>query len=244
MKKLIAIFVVLSLVSCGKGNHTFSTNIEIEQGLVKKLMKNIKEKDLQVSEILYIGKEKNRVKIDKPIFEFVVPNSIKNYDSLFQTESYKNYNFFSKKYKVDINKKLEIINSKNTLLEFDENKGIYLGVNEYDKNSNEYSEKIFYSSFPIFFKNISRDTLDVQSVNGYLFISLEAKDRKGNWKPINEKPFVCGTGITSKIVLPPNEIIITSMFHYTGNYKTKFRLKFSDFVSREFDGSINEEQLR
>ena len=109
MKKLIAIFVVLSLVSCGKGNHTFSTNIEIEQGLVKKLMKNIKEKDLQVSEILYIGKEKNRVKIDKPIFEFVVPNSIKNYDSLFQTESYKNYNFFSKKYKVDINKKLEII---------------------------------------------------------------------------------------------------------------------------------------
>ena len=114
----------------------------------------------------------------------------------------------------------------------------------FDKNSNEYSGKIFYSSFPIFFKNISRDTLDVQSVNGYLFISLEAKDRKGNWKPINEKPFVCGTGITSKIVLPPNEIIITSMFHYTGNYKTKFRLKFSDFVSREFDGSINEEQLR
>ena len=96
--------MVLSLVSCGKGNHTFSTNIEIEQGLVKKLMKNIKEKDLQVSEILYIGKEKNRVKIDKPKFEFVVPNSIKNYDSLFQTESYKNYNFFSKKYKVDINK--------------------------------------------------------------------------------------------------------------------------------------------
>ena len=62
MKKLIAIFVVLSLVSCGKGNHTFSTNIEIEQGPVKKLMKNIKEKDLQVSEILYIGKEKIELK--------------------------------------------------------------------------------------------------------------------------------------------------------------------------------------
>lgn len=94
MKKLIAILVVLTLISCKKENQTFSKNIKIEQVLMKKLRKNIKEKDLQVSEILYIGKEKNRVKIDKPIFEFVVPNSIKNYDSLFQTESYRNYNFF------------------------------------------------------------------------------------------------------------------------------------------------------
>lgn len=207
-------------------------------------MKNIKEKDLQVSEILYIGKEKNKIKIDKPIFELVVPNSIRNNDSLYKTENYRNYKFFSEKYKVDINKKLKTINSKNASLEFDESKGIYCGVNEYEKESFKYSGKIYYSSFPIFIKNISKDTLDIQSVNGYLFIGLEAKDRKGNWKPINQKPFVCGTGVTSKIVLPPNEIIITSMFHYTGNYKTKLRLKYLDFVSREYDGSINEEQLK
>lgn len=32
------------------------------------------------------------------------------------------------------------------------------------------------------------------------------------------------------------------MFHYKGNYKTKLRFKILDFVSREYDGSINEEQ--
>ena len=46
MKKLIAIFTVLSLISCKKEVQTFSKNITIIQDTVQNLkIKNIKEKD-------------------------------------------------------------------------------------------------------------------------------------------------------------------------------------------------------
>ena len=59
MKKLIAIFTVLSLISCKKEVQTFSKNITIIQDTVQNLkIKNIKEKDYATSNIMYIGKIK------------------------------------------------------------------------------------------------------------------------------------------------------------------------------------------
>ena len=56
MKKLIAILVVLTLISCKKENQTFSRNIKIVQDSVRSLkIKNIKEKDYVSSNLMYIG---------------------------------------------------------------------------------------------------------------------------------------------------------------------------------------------
>ena len=57
MKKLIAIFTVLSLISCKKEVQTFSKNITIIQDSVQNLkIKNIKEKDYATSNIMNLFK--------------------------------------------------------------------------------------------------------------------------------------------------------------------------------------------
>ena len=69
MKKLIAIFTVLSLISCKKEVQTFSKNITIIQDTVQNLkIKNIKEKDYATSNIMYIGKIKDSVELLDNLF--------------------------------------------------------------------------------------------------------------------------------------------------------------------------------
>ena len=47
-----------------------------------------------------------------------------------------------------------------------------------------------------------------------------------------------GTGVES-IILPPKQIVVTSELVYTGDFKTKLRMKLGSNYSREFTGSIN-----
>jgi len=237
MKKLIVILVVLTLISCEKENQTFSRNIKIVQDSVRSLkIKNIKEKDYVSSNLMYIGKIKDSVELLNNLFLPPPPEPLaSSIEDLYS----KNYRLKKEKKWKEIRKyfknynKFSLINKDKIELEFKENDTI-IGFDDIDLD--------YYKSFPIFIKNISKDTMSL-GTEGYFPVILEAKNREGKWFEINKLPRICGS-FSNVVCLPPNEIIITSMFHYTGNYKTKFRLKFSDFVSREFDGSINEEQLR
>ena len=60
-----------------------------------------------------------------------------------------------------------------------------------------------------------------------------------------EKMFIfkCGNGINS-IMLPPNNIILSSKVIYTGDYKTHLRIKLGDNYSKEFRGAINYSQFK
>ena len=101
--------------------------------------------------------------------------------------------------------------------------------------------KINYG-YPVLLTNNHTDTVTV----GYgviLPLEMEAKDSTGLWKPI-EKRFIyaCGMGLNS-IILPPNEIILTSAPIYKGDFKTDLRLVLGDNFSPVFQGNINYSQF-
>ena len=98
------------------------------------------------------------------------------------------------------------------------------------------------NAFPVLIKNITTDTIYIGYGNQIPIIT-EAKSKNGEWKPIEEQYiYMCGVGLHS-IILPPNELVITSELIYTGNFKTKLRLKMGNNYSDEFNGEINETQF-
>ena len=237
MKKLIAIFTVLSLISCKKEVQTFSKNITIIQDTVQNLkIKNIKEKDYATSNIMYIGKIKDSVELLDNLF---LPPPPEPLVSSNEDKKWKKYRLKKEMIWEDLMKylkdfhKYQLIKKENITLEFNEKDTII----SFDDINLDY-----YKSFPIYIKNVSKDTLSL-GTEGYFPLILKAKNKKGKWIEVNKFPYNCGS-FFKLVCLPPNEIIITSMFHYKGNYKTKLRFKILDFVSREYDGSINEEQFR
>jgi len=86
-------------------------------------------------------------------------------------------------------------------------------------------------------------------VNGDLFLQVQAKNKSGKWKSIeyNYVPgFICGTGHRD-YTLSPKRFIVSTIRKYSGNYKTKMRVKFMSsqkgYYSNEFEGEINYSQF-
>lgn len=100
-------------------------------------------------------------------------------------------------------------------------------------------------SYPVIITNVSADTLEV-GYGEYLSLIIEAKDSLENWMPIQERFFYkCATGLMD-FHLPPDEIIISSIKHFSGPFETKMRIAFGrdrKIKSNEFIGSINYEQF-
>lgn len=98
------------------------------------------------------------------------------------------------------------------------------------------------NTYPVMLTNKESDTIEI----GYgevLPLIMEAKDKKGNWRPIEGRyTYGCGNGV-GRIFLPPNEIVITLARIFKGDYKTQLRLKYGKNYSKPFDGSINYSQF-
>lgn len=95
-----------------------------------------------------------------------------------------------------------------------------------------------YKAFPVFVVNTTKDTLSI-GYGDHLPIIMEAMDDKGNWRPIEKRyMYMCGNDLNG-IILPPNEIVITSAPLYKGKTKTKLRLRYKNILSQEFYGTIN-----
>ena len=121
--------------------------------------------------------------------------------------------------------------------------GSPMGVWEYYKKPEHRNEKM---SFPVFIENLSTDTLTIV-FGDILPIIIEAKDTEGNWRPIQKRfKYDCGTGLT-EFILGPEQIAITTMKIFTGDFKTKLRLIFDyseeKIYSNEIDGQINSGQF-
>lgn len=89
---------------------------------------------------------------------------------------------------------------------------------------------------PVIIKNIGRDTL-VIATHDYIELVLEGQI-KGTWKPLTE-PFRhrgCGNGLTY-LLLPPNEILVTSIPVYRWKESMQLRLKLGDNYSATFKGN-------
>ncbi len=93
------------------------------------------------------------------------------------------------------------------------------------------------SAYPVFIINIAPDTLYL-SHNQYLSIHLEALNPRGKWQRIEQQLFsVCPSG-AEIIVLPPGELILTSVPVYKGGFRTKMRLRYGGVCAEEFGGGV------
>lgn len=96
--------------------------------------------------------------------------------------------------------------------------------------------------------NNTADTLNVTThIGGTLIGIQEAKDEKGNWRPIeywfNDR---CGNSFDN-VQLAPDEYLNFYIPRYYGSFKTKLRLRFligaKTFTSKEWDGRIDKKQF-
>lgn len=105
----------------------------------------------------------------------------------------------------------------------------------------------YVNAYPVFIRNTSKDTLNIDNQDGALFLIQEAKNKMGNWQPIEYWRYsICGNsyGYTS---LGSNDILIIKKVKYQGEFETEMRLKLRInnklFYSKPFKGSINIEQF-
>lgn len=95
--------------------------------------------------------------------------------------------------------------------------------------------------------NYTTDTIFIPIQDGSLISIIEAKDERGEWKPIQFWPISgCGNSYHSESILPNQTIFFTVKKNF-GNFHTSMRLRLhgSDtiFVSKEFKGSIDKEMF-
>lgn len=102
--------------------------------------------------------------------------------------------------------------------------------------------------YPVMIQNISDSLKSIETQEGWIYMIQEAIDPDGQWKPIEyiDYSVVCGASRgASKLI--PGEYLISKIYKYSGNFKTKLRIRFSThkevYFSNEFVGSIDLSQF-
>jgi len=107
----------------------------------------------------------------------------------------------------------------------------------------QISSKRVNNFYPVLLRNRTKDTIPI----GYgdrIPLIMEAKDKTGKWKPIQERfVFMCGNGVGT-IILPPKEIALTLAPIFKGNYRTLLRVSMGSNKSNPFWGHINYRQFQ
>jgi len=124
-----------------------------------------------------------------------------------------------------------------------------LQIGEY----NQWKErnKRYVAAYPVYIWNSTRQITSIP-VNGTMTEMIqEARDEKGVWKPIEYRIGDPGGIMIDadpwQYILQPDYYVITSVYKYTGDFKTDLRIKFKRgdkiFYSQSFSGRINKKQF-
>ena len=123
-------------------------------------------------------------------------------------------------------------------------------INGQGKTENEINliiEKTKENQFSIYILNNTTDSISISKQDWSLYLIQEAKDKNGEWKPIEYWQYAsCGNSyLTNK--LEPNGILKTESVAYNGNLETEVRFKFLNekniYYSNSVIGKINESQF-
>lgn len=121
----------------------------------------------------------------------------------------------------------------------------YRSINKSKVRIKVMTDTIFGDSYSAIVINEDSVTIEV-GYGDHTPLIMEAKDSAGVWRPI-EKRFIylCGNGVGT-IILPPGEIMLTSVPLFQGEYKTQLRLRYpnTEFYSNSFEGNINYRQFK
>ncbi|RPD91807.1 hypothetical protein EGM88_14060 [Aureibaculum marinum] len=105
----------------------------------------------------------------------------------------------------------------------------------------------YVKAYPVFIRNPSKDTIHIDNQDGALFLIQEAKNKMGEWKPIEYWIYsTCGNSY-AYTSLGPDDILILKKVKYKGTFETEMRLKLRTnnklVYSKPFKGLINIEQF-
>jgi hypothetical protein len=155
---------------------------------------------------------------------------------------------------VDIN---QILNMPNYTENSEIVEKLEKGTNDVIEYSNTIKEsyskyykpsKKINQAFPVFIFNQSDSIVSLDLKEDWFFMIQEAKNKKGEWKPIEYyEPYTyCGNSFWSKELIP-NHYAISKIYKYKGKFKTTLRLKLKSnnkiYYSNEFVSFINPKQF-
>jgi hypothetical protein len=100
----------------------------------------------------------------------------------------------------------------------------------------------WFTAYPVLVRSLEPDTILI-GAGDYVPLEVEAQDQLGQWRPI-EKPFLhfCGTGMPS-MMLPPRQVVLTSMLIPHGSFSTQLRVRLGENYSPPFRGRIHPRQF-
>lgn len=97
-----------------------------------------------------------------------------------------------------------------------------------------------FENFPVFIRNVDTKSVDI-TINDRVLLIIEALNSNGEWVSIDEKFFVeCGAGVDTYL-LHPNNICVTSIPRYDGNFVTQMRVKIGSNISNSVPTCIRKE---
>jgi len=255
---IIVSLTILLFNCCGKNVSNSNQNfpIIIDTLQIDKNQFQTKEFGVSSSTILYIGNESDSILVDHSIKDLIKPplpppppsyyeegHSSYKKDSIKYEEIWKKYAQNTKDRKEisyfvlgeKVTDKKSFFDSIDLEITVDTTQILKHDVSKYQMND-------YYDGYPIKIKNLSTDTI-VIGYESYIPIILQAKDRNDNWKPIEKiYLFSCGNGLRS-VLLPPNEVVLSSKPLYQGDFKTTLRVEIGGNFSNEFSGKIYLSQL-
>ncbi|MEO2071202.1 MAG: hypothetical protein ABGW99_07645 [Zunongwangia sp.] len=256
---IIVSSTILFFIGCGKN---LSDNVQNFPIIIDTLQNNENQyntNDFGVSSstILYIGSETDSIEVDHSIKDLIKPpppptppTSYKQNDRNFKEDSLKNEEIWNK-YSQNVKKRRETsyfvlserVADKKGFFDTIDIEIIVDTTQKLKHDVSKYQWDDYYEGYPILIKNASSDTI-VIGYESYIPIILQAKDENNNWNPI-EKIYIfsCGNGLSS-VLLPPNEIVLSSKPIYQGDFKTTLRVEIGGNYSNEYSGKINLDQFK
>lgn len=252
MKKLLPLFLVILLFSCSKKRESDLPRLIVSEA--KKLVKINSKEMINVREPMPLAwnfdkdykAEDCRYKIYSTGHKRVPYNSVlPKYDFkiiIDTTYTFGNNGFLYKR----IKKPTDIIEDgqiKGRIPTHNDELISYKKIKKYLDERNKL-ERDSVKCFPLLIYNDSKVAIPLDP----RFIQ-EAKDKDGKWKPIEFSYHfeMCGTGSDIKKLLESKKYAGFSIIKYSGNFKTKIRVKTQInnhyYYSNEIEGCINHSQF-
>ena len=257
LKKIFLLYLFVIFISCS--NQSSKKQHIVFKDTITKSVKFKKSKwNFNVNNPpIYVGKEKDTILINYQLSEmFRVP--IPTPPKYYFEENNALYEYFESK--KEYNKKIEAIDKnpycvgwfEKDQYRFYKYPDIELSIDTTQRIKKEFfhfndwndTRFEFYYAFPVIIKNKSIDTIKI-GYNDHINLKKEALSPSGKWNIIEGKrQYKCRSG-SNVSILPPDEIMITNTFIYSGDFKTKLRLKLGDSIySNIYDGYIDKRQFR
>ncbi|MFC0878988.1 hypothetical protein ACE01N_20505 [Saccharicrinis sp. FJH2] len=254
MRKILYILTIF-LLACGKpaNKNDFSkTNHWLTPYILDSLQTTIKDYEatkmrVPNNDIDYLGPLSDTVNINK--FSF------------YDYESYLDYHGFQDS--IIVNEKLKIIISPKQLLTIglkdnsippppaliNSNEDFNFDSIKTTKSLKQREEirREYFQAIPIYIFNPTKDTLYLDQQDGRVIMIQEAKNEKGEWKPIEYWEYsACGNSYGTVMLLPKNFALIKGI-KYSGSFETELRFKMRNgntvLYSDNFKGNINKSQF-